>query len=648
MQFEISDGQTVSVWFNNPDANPNQISGSDTVVSWKWLLNSRDVTVALQPKNGENVNVAKLAERIMILVAKNSKRFASAQKRKGENQQAIDDAVKRVDELTQNLAELDSEINQLRENIEQFHAKKDDEPIVLTGDEFGYNENMPIEELREKAVEYLNNLAKSKDTVYCPALNAEVKFGTNNNRKFGSLSAGRIKLFMARQIKQIIQQAKVFKPSQDAYDANNNKMTYHYLKAAVMYEEKEYGARIVIRKDSNGNYHYDLQVNADGVGAILDSLNVEKAEVLLATNQGLFGFDNNTTSFDGLSQAMFDKLKTTNMVLNLFIFDKDGNEVLDEPTQSEEPVQNDENTSQGLSDNELLKLQRKTYGEANNFLMQHFRFGLDEWERHKMAEFLSGDRTLEDVLEEVTVNENWETGLISLHLMSGSNHQGELQEGFADKDVFMGIYKKFYNIDDNSRIDLNQDSPIETPYFTTEYRANLKDAYQNYLSRDDSFDASNIAELNYDELGRLALYVNNLIDYANQSNTAFLSSIAPSEKSYRKKLKTMFSDLKIPAIPTTYDGIKEWANKYTPIIKDVLLAGGLTQQNSSQAKNNTSQSDIDFLNDIIAGKVDVLADGFAEKIESVVERLDEQYPELTKQAVEYYIAETDKYAQETA
>lgn len=125
MQFEISDGQTVSVWFNNPDANPNQISGSDTVVSWKWLLNSRDVTVALQPKNGENVNVAKLAERIMILVAKNSKRFASAQKRKGENQQAIDDAVKRVDELTQNLAELDSEINQLRENIEQFHAKKD-------------------------------------------------------------------------------------------------------------------------------------------------------------------------------------------------------------------------------------------------------------------------------------------------------------------------------------------------------------------------------------------------------------------------------------------------------------------------------------------------------------------------------------------
>lgn len=436
--FELSDGQSMTIWFHNPDATPQKVSGNDTIVSWKWLLNSRDVTAAVSPAQGENLNFATLARRMMVLAAKNSKRFAAAQKRKGENQAKLQSAQDEVNAKLERVAELDAQIQSLQQAIdeatrlsinatptpkevlvdvdnevigatgtpdERLNAKvenpmihnpqetagqdePDDEPVVLTGKEFGefdLTSEEGVKALRENAVNYLNKLAKTGEVVYCPALKADVKFGRKNNRKFGSLGSNPIKLFMASQIKSIIAGGKIFKPSQERYDdtPQKNKMTYHYLKTAVMYQGQEYGARIVVRQDGNGNYHYDLQVNNGGVDAIMDSLNPdnEKAELLLATSQGLFGFDEHSTGFNNRSQDGFDGLDMKNAewvsanksdliqhwlndnvnfapckdiildnldddvmldslksgyVLNLFIFDKDGNEIKDEPTDNQE------------------------------------------------------------------------------------------------------------------------------------------------------------------------------------------------------------------------------------------------------------------------------------------------------------------------
>ena len=48
--FGLSDGQTLSIWFHNPDKTPANIKATDIMISWKWMLNKRDVTAALSPK----------------------------------------------------------------------------------------------------------------------------------------------------------------------------------------------------------------------------------------------------------------------------------------------------------------------------------------------------------------------------------------------------------------------------------------------------------------------------------------------------------------------------------------------------------------------------------------------------------------------
>jgi hypothetical protein len=45
--FELSDGQTLSVFFHNPDVTPKKIMPGDDLVSWKWMLNKKDVTIAV-------------------------------------------------------------------------------------------------------------------------------------------------------------------------------------------------------------------------------------------------------------------------------------------------------------------------------------------------------------------------------------------------------------------------------------------------------------------------------------------------------------------------------------------------------------------------------------------------------------------------
>lgn len=398
-EFGLSDGQTFRIFFHNPDSTPVKLTGSDVMTSWKWTLNSKDITAVISPAQSVSVNIGTLAQRMMLLAKKNSKRYQSAQAKKSKNEKILNDLLANIDERSTYHAQVLADIDNLREQIKQVtqaiddKAKgaivdttdtNDDTPIVLTGKEFGefdLTNQDDVAKLRNQAVSYLNSLADNSETVYCADLQADVKFGRKNNRKFGSFSGSEIKLFMAGQIKDIIAKAKTFKPSQERYDTTKqkNKMVYHYLKTAVMYQGKEYGARIVIRQDSNGNYHYDLQVNSGGVGAIFDSADIEKAELLLATNQGLFGFDNNSTNFDPPSQeyfldsafdttknplgrdisydwkatsngfdgyftdfdnksqeyfddeTAFDSTSRSKMVLNLFIFDENGNEILDEP-----------------------------------------------------------------------------------------------------------------------------------------------------------------------------------------------------------------------------------------------------------------------------------------------------------------------------
>ena len=115
MMFEMTDGQTITVFLHNPDAKPNTLQASDVLISWKWLLNRKDITIVVAKEHGKDLAVAQVAARVMALVDKNAGRFAKANAGRAARMGAI--------------AALEGEVAAheatLKGLIEQINAKKD-------------------------------------------------------------------------------------------------------------------------------------------------------------------------------------------------------------------------------------------------------------------------------------------------------------------------------------------------------------------------------------------------------------------------------------------------------------------------------------------------------------------------------------------
>ena len=123
--YELSDGQTISVFFHNPDTTPNKLAPTDEMISWKWLLNKKDVTIAVAPERGKDLNVNEVARRLMKLASRNSAAFARANKRRAERLNAIQTAKTEVEQLEEQLKSLQGEIEVARVDLEDRTAKRD-------------------------------------------------------------------------------------------------------------------------------------------------------------------------------------------------------------------------------------------------------------------------------------------------------------------------------------------------------------------------------------------------------------------------------------------------------------------------------------------------------------------------------------------
>lgn len=128
--FDLSDGQKLSIWFHNPDSTPSQLKADDVMISWKWMLNKRDVTAVLSPKQGDNVQLPVLAARIMRVARKNSKKFKAAQDRAAAIEQELQDAQALVDAKQGEINQLDTDIAGLNAAIDAAMAKKAEEPTT--------------------------------------------------------------------------------------------------------------------------------------------------------------------------------------------------------------------------------------------------------------------------------------------------------------------------------------------------------------------------------------------------------------------------------------------------------------------------------------------------------------------------------------
>jgi hypothetical protein len=117
--FELSDGQTISIFFHNPDVTPGKMAPTDEVISWKWLLNKKDITIVVAPERGADLNVREVARRIMRLAEKNSPAFQRINAKRAERMSAIQ-------ALKAEIVDLEAELTAARHELEVAKVDAED------------------------------------------------------------------------------------------------------------------------------------------------------------------------------------------------------------------------------------------------------------------------------------------------------------------------------------------------------------------------------------------------------------------------------------------------------------------------------------------------------------------------------------------
>lgn len=118
MLFTMDDGQSVSVFFHNPDSTPNKLTPTDELVSWKWVLNKKDITITVAPEKGQDLNPREVSRRIMKLVQKNSAKFIQANANKADRDAKLQELKTAEASKTTELADLDTQIADLTAQLE--------------------------------------------------------------------------------------------------------------------------------------------------------------------------------------------------------------------------------------------------------------------------------------------------------------------------------------------------------------------------------------------------------------------------------------------------------------------------------------------------------------------------------------------------
>lgn len=123
VSYDFEDGQSITILFHNPDRDAKRISPLDTLLSWKILMNKRDVTGVIQPNQGEGIALPVLAGRVVKLINQNSARFKRTQAKKAEIAQTLADAEQRIADKQNQKTALSSEIQGLLDQIDGLNKQ---------------------------------------------------------------------------------------------------------------------------------------------------------------------------------------------------------------------------------------------------------------------------------------------------------------------------------------------------------------------------------------------------------------------------------------------------------------------------------------------------------------------------------------------
>ncbi|GHA78134.1 hypothetical protein GCM10009007_18820 [Formosimonas limnophila] len=121
--FELSDGQTITVYFHAADATSKTLQPQDPLISWAWKLNKKDVTIVVAPERGKDIAVMDVAKRIMLLATKNSANFARANGKRT-------DRLKNIETLKNQVAQKQAQLADLTAQWDSQQAAAVTEPAV--------------------------------------------------------------------------------------------------------------------------------------------------------------------------------------------------------------------------------------------------------------------------------------------------------------------------------------------------------------------------------------------------------------------------------------------------------------------------------------------------------------------------------------
>lgn len=647
---------------------------------------------------------------------------------------------------------------------------REDNPVVLTGNELGDFDTSTKEgkeALREAAFKYLFNLAENDETVFCPALNANVRFTKSGAKKYKKLAGNPIKSKMAAKIKEIIAGAAKFKESQSSYDETEKQyaLKYHYLKSTVIVDGEEYGARIVIREDGNGNYHYDLQI-ADSVELIVDSVQKETARSFGANKSPVSSRSSNELiATDTNNTFIFDNVQGE-YVLNLFVTDKDGNLIEDEPLENEVQNENkpialtgnelgefDTTTEEGkkalreVAFNHLVQLAEKgesvfcpalnaDVGFTKSGAKKHKRFAGNPIKSKMVAkikeiivagrQFKSSEESY-DKSEKLTYhylktavmidgeeygariviredgNGNFHYDLqvaenvalitdsvdvknggkpaevhkapVFYHrddellpvtkqgvLINGTNNTLTLDDASRGYVLNLFVYDKDGNLldDEKEEPEINEKDLNKYAYTSQEIQATFKQQFESYRDEIKLFLEQNKYEYNpIDWTYIKSIHDGEIVAYLTNATISVDLKVkdTPLHKKVVESHIFRFNEISAAEIIDELKLMeKRDLGKYLAVYREeqnmqqqkILRALGLntgsdllSDEDQEQEYKNT---DIQFLQDVIDGKIDVLADDFYPKFEEINTRLFETEPELVEKAVNAYISQVDAYA----
>ena len=114
--YELADGQTIGIYFHNPDVTPSKIAPNDELISWKWMLNKKDITILVAPEKGQDLDPREVMRRVAKIAIKNRPTFQ-------RNNAARVERVARVEALKAEIVVLEKEVDDKTHELEILRMK---------------------------------------------------------------------------------------------------------------------------------------------------------------------------------------------------------------------------------------------------------------------------------------------------------------------------------------------------------------------------------------------------------------------------------------------------------------------------------------------------------------------------------------------